>query len=153
MTLVRYAPQDVTALITIASPHIGTGRAFQALDITDNHGPFNMVKRVVGGDLYDVLYHSRGLMFDLRPPQPGNLLYWLNSQSHPDIHYSSIIRTDHSGMIGDFFVPGYSQDMNNVPTIHGRSSIFTTPTDHFLKAQDAYTILAIIDRIKNDETE
>ncbi len=144
MALIRHQLQNISALITIATPHIGTGRADQALDITANHGPFNMVKNVVGGDGYDALKHSRGLMIDLRHPQPGNMLYWLNSQPHPDIHYASIIRLNNNGAAGDYYVPGFSQDMNNVPALQGRSTIFTTPTSHFLTMQDANTILSII---------
>lgn len=146
MALVRHRLKNITALITIASPHIGTGRADQALDITANHGPFNMVKRFVGGDGYDALSHSRGLMADLRHPQPGNLLYWLNSQPHPDIHYASIIRTKNDGAQGDYFVPGYSQNMNNVPALKGRSATYVAPTSHFLVRQDADTILRLIDK-------
>ena len=145
MTLIRHQLNNVKALITIAAPHIGTGRADQALDITANHGPFNMVKSFVGGSDYDALKHSRGLMIDLRHPQPGNMLYWLNSQPHPDIHYASIIRLNNDGATGDYYVPGFSQNMNNVPALQGRSSTFTTPTSHFLVPQDADTILSIIE--------
>lgn len=145
MTLIRHQLKDVTALITIATPHIGTGRADQALDITANHGPFNMVKSFVGGDGYDALRHSRGLMIDLRHPQPGNMLYWLNSQPHPDIQYASIIRTNNNGAQGDYYVPGFSQNMNNVPALQGRSATFVAPTSHFLVRQDADTILNIIE--------
>jgi pimeloyl-ACP methyl ester carboxylesterase len=144
MALIRHQLQNIKALITIATPHIGTGRADQALDITANHGPFNMVKSFVGGSDYDALKHSRDLMFDLKHPQPGNLLYWLNSQPHPDIHYASIIRLNNNGQTGDYYVPGFSQNMNNVPALQGRSSTFTTPTSHFLTSQDADTILSII---------
>jgi len=144
MALIRHRLQNISALITIASPHIGTGRADQALDITKNHGPFNMVKSFVGGSGYDALKHSRGLMVDLRHPQPGNLLYWLNSQPHPDIHYASIIRLNNNGATGDDLVPGFSQNMNNVPALQGRSSMYTTPTSHFLNPDDATTIVAII---------
>lgn len=144
MALIRHQLKNIKALITIATPHIGTGRADQALDITANHGPFNMVKSFVGGSDYDALRHSRDLMVDLRHPQPGNLLYWLNSQPHPDIHYGSIIRLNNNGQTGDYFVPGFSQDMNNVPALQGRSSTFTAPTSHFLVRQDADTILSII---------
>jgi pimeloyl-ACP methyl ester carboxylesterase len=147
MVLIRHQLKNVKALITIASPHVGTGRADQALDITRNHGPFNMVKSFVGGDGYDALRHSRGLMFDLRHPHPGNLLYWLNSQPHPDIHYASIIRLNNNGATGDDLVPGFSQNMNNVPALYGRSSTYTTPTSHFLVPQDAHTIVDIINRI------
>ena len=147
MALIRHQLQDIKALITIATPHIGTGRADQALDITQNHGPFNVVKSFVGGSGYDALKHSRGLMVDLRHPQPGNMLYWLNSQPHPDIHYASIIRLNNNGATGDDLVPGFSQNMNNVPALYGRSSTYTTPTSHFLVPQDAHTIVDIINRI------
>jgi len=145
MAMIRHQLKHIKALITIASPHIGTGRADQALDITANHGPFNLVKSFVGGSEYDALRHSRGLMYDLRYPEPGNMLYWLNSQPHPDIKYSSVIRSDNNGATGDYFVPGFSQNMNNVPALQGRSSTYITPTDHFLKPQDATTILSIVE--------
>ena len=145
MALIRHQLKNITALITIATPHTGTRRADQALDITANHGPFNLVKNVIGGRGYNALKHSRGLMIDLRPPQPGNLLYWLNSQPHPDIHYASIIRLQNNGMSGDDYVPGFSQNMNNVPALQGRSSTFTAPTSHFLVRQYANTILSIIE--------
>ncbi len=144
MTLIRHQLENIKALITIASPHIGTGRADQALDITANHGPFNMVKSFVGGSDYNALKHSRGLMIDLRHPQPGNMLYWLNSQPHPAIHYGSIIRLDNDGAPGDYYVPGFSQNMNNVPALQGQSSTFMTANDHFLTRQDANTILTFI---------
>jgi len=145
MAMIRHQLKHIKALITIASPHIGTGRADQALDVTANHGPFNLVKSFVGGSEYDALRHSRGLMYDLRYPEPGNMLYWLNSQPHPDIKYASIIRSDNNGATGDYFVPGFSQNMNNVLALQGRSSTYITPTDHFLKPQDATTILSIIE--------
>lgn len=147
MALIRHQLQNIRALITIASPHIGTGRADQALDITANHGPFNIVKSFVGGSDYDVLKQSRGLLIDLRHPQPGNMLYWLNSQPHPDIHYASIIRLNNDGATGDYYVPGFSQNMNNVPALQGKSATYTTPTSHFLTRQDAITILSIIKQL------
>ena len=148
MALIRHQLKNIKALITIASPHIGTGRADQALDITANHGPFNVVKSFVGGSDYDALKHSRDLMVDLRHPQPGNLLYWLNSQPHPDIHYASIIRLNNNGQTGDYYVPGFSQNMNNVPALQGRSSTFTRPSSHFLVRQDADTIISIIKKFE-----
>lgn len=144
MALIRHQLQNIKALITIATPHIGTARADQALSITKNHGPFNMVKSFVGGSDYDILERSRGLMFDLQYPQSGNMLYWLNIQPHPDIHYVSIIRLDNNGIPGDYYVPGFSQNMNNVPALQGRSLTSITPTSHFLTRQDANTILTTI---------
>ena len=148
MALIRHQLKNIKALISIASPHTGTGRADQALDITANHGPFNIVKSFVGGSDYTTLKHSRGLMIDLRRPQPGNMLFWLNGQPHPEIHYASIIRLDNTGMTGDYYVPGYSQNMNNVPVLQRKSSTFTTPTSHFLVRQDASTILTIIEKFQ-----
>jgi pimeloyl-ACP methyl ester carboxylesterase len=144
MLLVRYQPENIKGLITIASPHVGTAKADQALDITANHGPFNIVKNVVGGDNYDALKHSRGLMHDLMHPAPGNMLYWLNSQPHPDIHYASVIRLDKDREGGDKYVPGFSQNMNNVPALFGKSSVYITPASHSLLPQDAHTIVSII---------
>ncbi len=146
MALIRHQMKNIKALITIASPHIGTGRADQALDITANHGPFNMVKSFVGGRGYQALKDSRGLMVDLRHPQPGNMLYWLNSQPHPDIQYASIIRLNNDGNTGDDFVPGFSQNMNNVPALQGRSATFTVAASHYLIRQDAETIIYMIQR-------
>lgn len=146
MALIRHRLNNIKALITIASPHIGTSRADQALNITENHGPFNMVKRFVGGDGYSALEHSRGLMYDLRYPRPGNMLYWLNSQPHPDIHYVSVIRLSNKGQVGDYYVPGFSQNMNNVPVLQGRSSVIVTPTSHFLVRDDANTIINAINK-------
>lgn len=145
MALIRHQLTNIKALITIASPHIGTGRADQALDITSNQGPFNVVKSFFGGSDYHTLKNSRGLLIDLRRPQPGNMLGWLNNQPYPDIHYASIIRLDNNGAAGDYFVPGYSQDMNNVPALQGRSSVVITPTSHFLVRQDATTILSLLE--------
>ena len=147
MSMIRHRLKNISGLITIASPHLGTSRADQALDITANHGPFNIIKNVVGGDDYNALKHSRELMVDLRPPQPGNMLDWLNNQAHPKINYSSIIRSNNKGQ-GDFYVPGFSQNMNNVNTLQGQSSTYVTPTSHFLTQQDAHTIISIIEHFK-----
>lgn len=144
LALVRGGASHVDKLITIASPHSGTSRAAQALDVTTDHGPLNVVKSVFGGSGYDALRHSRGLLNDLTYPHPGSLLYWLNTQTHPDIEYVSIIRSDPAGFLGDDIVPGFSQDMNNVPALQGKSKIVVTPTGHTLVAQDALTILSVI---------
>jgi len=151
MALVLDGAKDVKALITIASPHVGTTRASQALDATDESGMFGPIKSFFGGSGYKTLRHSRGLLFDLEHPHPGSLLYWLNAQPHPDIKYVSVIRLNPVGFAGDELVPGFSQDMNNVPSIHGNSSVFTTPAGHLLVPQDAYTILQILNSLEQDE--
>jgi pimeloyl-ACP methyl ester carboxylesterase len=148
MALIRGGATNVKALITIASPHIGTTRANQALHATDESGPFGIVKSFFGGGLYDTVRRSRGLLHDLVKPYPGSLLYWLNAQPHPDIRYVSVVRLDPVGFAGDELVPGYSQDMNNVPVLNGKGQVILTPSGHALVTQDADTILQIINNLE-----
>ncbi|MEN8214348.1 MAG: alpha/beta fold hydrolase [Pseudomonadota bacterium] len=141
MMLVRYGAQQVTHLITIASPHLGTPRAEFGLDITKD-GPFNLVKEIAGGDTYDAAQESRALFVDLLPPRrPGTALYWLNGQPHPDIDYTSVIRPDN-----DNIVPAASQDMNLVPELRGKSTVYFTPGSHYLKARDGLMIISILEQ-------
>jgi pimeloyl-ACP methyl ester carboxylesterase len=144
LALVRAGAKHVKQLITIASPHLGTSRAEQALDVTADQGPLNVVKSFFGGNTYDTLKHSRPLLADLTYPRPGNLLNWLNLQPHPDIEYVSVIRANPAGVPGDDIVPGFSQDMNNVPVLRGRSLVMITPAPHELNARDAGVILSLL---------
>jgi pimeloyl-ACP methyl ester carboxylesterase len=153
MALVRGNIQNVKALITIASPHVGTTLANRALKVTDESGIFGGLKSFFGGSGYDTLRRSRGLLFDLAHPYPGSLLYWLNAQQHPDIKYVSVVRLDPVGFAGDELVPGYSQDMNNIPTIQGRSSVIVTPAGHTLVAEDGTTLLQILNELYATKSE
>ena len=70
MMLVRHGKLGVEHLITIATPHFGTGRAAQALDATDSGGMFGFVKswlvrRATGDALYATVRMSRGVLRDL----------------------------------------------------------------------------------------
>jgi triacylglycerol lipase len=142
--LVRGDIQNVKALITIASPHLGTDRAEQALDATDIPFPFSMVTDLLGGDTYHTAMRSRSLYVDLIRPQPGSLLYWLNAQPHPDIDYFSIVRGQSAAGWGDYIVPAYSQDMNNVPALRGRSALITVPLRHGLEPVDGDIIVKLL---------
>jgi pimeloyl-ACP methyl ester carboxylesterase len=152
MSLVRTSGENISALITIASPHIGTTRAEQAIHATNESGPFGMVKSAFGGSGYDAVKRSRGLLFDLTRPYPGNMLYWLNSQKHPDISYYSVVRLNPVGFAGDELVPGFSQDMNNVPVLQSQCSVVTTPAGHTLVTQDANTILDILNQLNTKKS-
>jgi pimeloyl-ACP methyl ester carboxylesterase len=144
--LVRGGSRNVRALVTIASPHLGTSRAEQALDATDIPFPFSLVTDIFGGELYETARRSRSLYVDLVRPQPGSLLYWLNGQPHPDIKYVSIVRAATPDGWGDYVVPPYSQDMNNVPALRGRSTTVTVPAEHGLTPQDgALLVKALAD--------
>lgn len=142
--LVKGKIGNVRALITIASPHLGTLRAEQALDATDIPFPLSLVTDVIAGETYDTAMRSRGLYVDLVRPRPGTLLYWLNSQPHPDIEYYSIVRGQKTTVAGDFIVPGYSQDMNNVPVLHGKSSRIVIPRNHGLDILDGSVIVKLL---------
>jgi len=143
-TLVRGNHDNVKALITIASPHLGTSRAEQALDATDIPFPISMVTDFFAGESYDTAMRSRSLYVDLVRPQPGTLLYWLNAQSHPDIEYFSIVRGSSEAGWGDYVVPAYSQDMNNVPALQGRSSMINVPVSHGLEPVDGSVIVNLL---------
>ena len=141
MTLVRHGTLGVRHLITIATPHFGTGRALQALDATTDRGLFGFVKefvvrRATGHALYDTLQLSRGVLIDLMPPAPGNLLFWLNQQPHPDIAYTSIMRIGTFYMPGDQVVPPLSQDLNRAPALAGRVKTYSMANGHLLTPQD-----------------
>ena len=141
MTLVRHGKLGVSHLVTIATPHFGTGRAIQALDATNDSGLFGfakefIVRRATGHALYNTLQQSRGVLIDLMPPAPGNLLFWLNRQPHPDIAYTSIMRVGTFYMPGDHVVPPLSQDLNRTPALLGRVKTYSMANGHLLTPQD-----------------
>jgi pimeloyl-ACP methyl ester carboxylesterase len=141
MMLVRHGANGVKHLITIATPHLGTGRAVQALEATSGGGLFGpvkrwLVRRQTGDAIYSTLAQSRGVLMDLTPPAPGNLLFWLNQQPHPDIRYTSIMRIGTFVMPGDQVVPPLSQDMNRAPALAGRAKTYSMAQGHLLTAQD-----------------
>lgn len=144
IALVKYGAGQVTRLITIASPHLGTGRAVQALNETSEGFPFDILKDFFGGDLYQALKHSRGLLIDLLPARPGTMLYWLNSQPHPDIDYVSIVRGRDQFASGDQIVPGFSQDMNNVISLKGKTETHFLPTSHYLQPLDGQILVDLL---------
>jgi pimeloyl-ACP methyl ester carboxylesterase len=132
---------NVTSLITIASPHLGTIRAEQALDATDIPFPFSVLADFFAGDTYDIARSSRALYLDLVRPYPGSFLHWLNSRPHPDIRYVSVIRDQTGSGGGDYVVPSYSQDMNNVAALRGRSARLTIALQHALTPADGRLIM------------
>jgi len=142
--LVLGSGKNVKSLITIASPHLGTVRAEQALDATDIPFPFSMVADFFGGETYDIAKRSSSLYLDLVRPYPGTFLYWLNAQPHPDIKYVSVVRGESGAGWGDYVVPGYSQDMNNVAALRGKASLVTIPVRHELAPADGNVILDML---------
>ncbi|MBK1724967.1 esterase/lipase family protein [Thiocystis violacea] len=151
LALVNYGPSRVTRLITIAAPNLGTERAWEALDATNDTGLFGgikrwLVKREVGDDLYRTLQSSRGVLAGLTPPAPGNLLYWLNGRQHPDIAYVAVVRGAAYGLPGDQVVPAPSQDLRRVPALNGRASIRVVAGGHELSPQDGLLLSELVSR-------
>jgi pimeloyl-ACP methyl ester carboxylesterase len=147
LKLVRFGAGQVDKLITIAAPHLGTHMAIRALEETHESGPVGILKSFFGGDTYHTVKSSTGLLLDLVPARPGNLIYWLNSQPHPDIDYISIVRGQDVNLNGDRIIPGFSQDMNNVPVLRGKSQRYYLPTGHLLNKQDGKLLVRLL---KND---
>ena len=149
LVLLGNNPYRVDELITIASPHLGTVRAAQGLDVVDSKpffcpGPgIRFLKRLVGGSSYDYLRYSRGVLVDLLPAESGNVLSWLNQQPHPNIVYVSVVRKSPFAL-GDDMVPAYSQDMNNVPALRGRAHVLFTDAGHGLNPTDGILLAGLL---------
>ncbi|MGB0722775.1 MAG: esterase/lipase family protein [Gammaproteobacteria bacterium] len=149
MALVQGNPHGVSRLVTIASPHLGSPRAAEGLDVLDSKpffcpGPgISMLKSFFGGSDYDYLDRARPAMVDLLPAGSGNALDWLNGQPHPDIRYDAVLRQSRGG-VGDAWVPAHSQDMNQVPALRGRATVWLSQGDHWLNPADAEVIGRIL---------
>jgi len=144
LLLVRGNSAQINTLITIATPHLGTLRAGDALDVANIPFPFSLLPSFFAGDEYHALRRSRLLLSELLPAAPGTLLGWLNQQPHPDIRYVSVVRGTPYAMSGDALVPGFSQDMNNVPLLRGRSERVVIPSPHELTPSDGLLLLNLL---------
>lgn len=142
--MVRHPAMPISALVTIASPHLGTASAEAGLMASQS--PLGWVAPFVGADSIN---RSQGLYSDLMREQPGSLLYWLNRQPHPKSRYVAII---HQGGgifgMGDMVVPEWSQDMNNVATLRGSVVSLPVSGEHQLNATDGVLLLDIMSRLK-----
>jgi len=137
---VRYPELPVKRLITIASPHLGTGMA--ELAELAAKSPASIVAPVFG---VDIINRSEILMDQLRRQEPGSFLFWLNRQKHPDINYISIIRSHGSLLDKDYYVPSYSQDLRWIPGIRQAIS-FPSTGEHELKYKDVFIIARLVNQ-------
>lgn len=60
--------------------------------------------------------------------------------------YVSIVRTTAYDMGGDMVVPAYSQDMNQVLALQGRSQVISVVQQHLLTPQDGQMLVAMLTR-------
>ena len=135
----------VKALITIASPHLGTPTANIAY--LAEKTPLGMMASIVGED---TLSNARGLLSDLKEEAPGNFLHWMNHQPHPNIQYVSIIRKNDSitkPAKFDYIVPPFSQNMNNVWALRGASGVAYSNESHALNGNDGLIVLNVLNSI------
>jgi pimeloyl-ACP methyl ester carboxylesterase len=137
LVMVRQRTTDIDALVTIASPHLGTGAAETGLEVANS--PIGWFAPLFGGG---TLNRSRGLYHDLVVERPGSLLGWLNRQPHPDTRYIAIVRRNGGGSV----VPDWSQDLNNVAALRGKSRTILTPPGHALRAADAKLVADVLDQ-------
>ena len=138
--MVEHPDTAVSALITFASPHLGTDSA--EIGAMAGSSPLGWVAPLLGGG---TLNRSQGLYYDLVRERPGSLLFWLNHQEHPSSRYISIVRED-GGLLnfGDLVVPVWSQDMNQVAALRGRARKIVTQGGHGLTKQDGELLLQIL---------
>jgi len=134
--MVRRPELGVKGLISIAGPHLGTDKA--ELGLLAGSTPLSMMAPMMGAG---TINRSRSLYKELVREKPGTFLFWLNRQQHPQAMYYSIVRSGEGSSVGDMVVPAFSQDMNNVAALKGRSWVSRSNADHTLERGDAAQII------------
>ncbi len=131
----------IDALVTIATPHLGTATA--ELGSMIGSSPLGWITPFLGAG---TINRSQVLYRDLWRERPDTLLGWLNRQPHPQARYVSVIRSlDPRGpLAGDSVVAGWSQDMNAAPALAGRSERVISPGNHGLRTDDGLLIADIL---------
>lgn len=133
------------ALITIASPHLGTSAA--ELGSFVGSTPMSWVTPLMG---LSTINRSQILYSDLWREGPGTHLGWLNRQPHPSAQYVSVVRVGNSSgpAGGDDIVDGWSQDMNNVVALRGAAMRVDTLGGHGLIPLDGPVLIDILRRLQ-----
>lgn len=138
----------VNGLISIASPHLGTPAANIAY--LAGNSPLGMMASFAGGD---ELQDSRGLFSDLKEEAPNTFIHWMNHQPHPVLHYASIIRSNaklSKPNKFDFVVPPFSQDMNNIWALKGRSGKAVVTENHSLNGKDGGIVVQVLEAMRRE---
>jgi hypothetical protein len=140
--MVQNPRSGVGALVTIASPHLGTDTA--EIGSLIGQTPLSWFAPMVGAG---TLNRSQALYRDLSRENPQGVLFWLNRQPHPAARYVSVVRAD-SSLLGDLVVPSASQDMNHVPALRGRSVRIEVRDGHGLSPGDGPVLVEILERLR-----
>lgn len=140
--MVKHPDYPVRALITFASPHLGTELAEvgSALGRT----PLSWFTPFVGGQSFN---RSQVLYQELARERPQSFLFWLNRQPYPEqTRYVAVIRKDSGLLGGDSVVADWSQDMNNVAALRGRAERIFTEGGHSLQRNDGVLLVRLLAR-------
>ncbi len=133
----------IKALVSIASPHLGTPLA--ELGVAVANSPLQEAMSLLNlGKVRDMMLGHTPVLYDLREESVKGYLYELNGKSHPDIFYISIIRHNRDSTQMDHVVPQASQNMNNVWALEGRSIEVESDGGHYLGLQDGEILLNIM---------
>ena len=119
---------NIQGLITIASPHLGSGAALVS-HLFNNSSPFGVITDILGPSH---LKTSKILYSNTR--RGSNFLRRLNSMPHPNLCYVSIIRK--KGLLSNLVSAQDSQNMNNIPALKGQSRILLSHDEHALNHRD-----------------
>ncbi|MBK8452779.1 MAG: hypothetical protein WAQ53_08890 [Thiofilum sp.] len=138
--LLAKRPIPINSLITIASPHVGTPVSNLIAEVMDS--PWGRMADDLG--LRPLYQASSTLLQQLKEEHPGNFMYWLNHQTHPNLRYISIVRDNQRASQFDFIVPFFSQNMNNVYALHGKSEVWASKGNHFLQRNDGFVINQVL---------
>ncbi|MBT3347343.1 MAG: alpha/beta fold hydrolase [Thiotrichales bacterium] len=147
MVVVANNIPNIRALITIASPHLGSPYANLAYDIATLPYPLRIIPKMLANKKYKTLRRSRAMIRGLIVARPNSMLYWLNRQQHPDINYISIVRNQLFSEIKKALVPLWSQDMNRVAALQGKSSVIPTYAPHAITVDDGYLLGDILNML------
>ncbi|MCU0935879.1 MAG: hypothetical protein MUF66_07370 [Gammaproteobacteria bacterium] len=140
--MVQNPRSGVVALVTIATPHLGTDTA--EIGSLLGQTPLSWFAPMVGAG---TLNRSQALYRDLSRENPQGILFWLNRQPHPAARYVSIVRSD-SSLLGDLVVPSGSQDMNHVPALRGRAVRVEVRDGHGLSPGDGPVLVEVLERLR-----
>lgn len=138
--MVRYPAYGVKALITIASPHLGTDKAELGLDVANS--PASWVTPFFGGQ---TINRSQRLYADLVRERPHTFLFWLNRRAHPKATYISFVREP--AIADDNIVPAYSQHLEAVYALRGKARSVPTVGQHGLLYIDGQALANVLNSL------
>ncbi|MCP3850351.1 MAG: alpha/beta hydrolase [Gammaproteobacteria bacterium] len=130
---------NITQLITIATPHLGSPIANMAEKASDT--PIGFFAPIFGAN---EINRAERLYKQMGNEDKNRFLFWLNRQTHPPMLYTSIVRADGSILNGDWLVPPKSQNMANVPAIGPNAQVFLTQGVHHLRYYDGLVLLKLL---------